>query len=149
MPEKANDNNDNKNALPPPTAFRARQFTRLYYLGAQTAPPLGAVSTAISGYLAYAFYSRGTTLKDAGLAVRQPGWYVASAVLTIAIVPWTIALMARTNNALIARGGKEDGQPGSIGPDALNGLLDRWGWLNIGRAMLPLAGTVAAWIAIF
>lgn len=79
----------------------------------------------------------------------------------MAIAPFTILVIAPTNDRLFAReeaakvggaGSQEGGEKvkaiqareGGVGSEA---LLRRWMWLNFARAALPAVGAVAAWMA--
>ena len=63
---------------------------------------------------------------------------IAAAVLTMAIGPFTLAVMGGTNEKLMTAAntgsGKEDARA----------LVERWGVLNLVRGMLPLVGGVYA-----
>lgn len=60
-----------------------------------------------------------------------------AAMLTIAIVPYTLLIMGKTNKAL------HGAADGISTPNASQTsiLLDRWSLLNSGRALFPLIGT--------
>ena len=73
---------------------------------------------------------------------------VAAAFSTIAIVPFTVLLMAPTNEALFkreraaARGAAAGVEPGSVE------LVRKWARLNLTRALLPAAGALVACFAL-
>ncbi|RSM10222.1 hypothetical protein CDV31_007298 [Fusarium ambrosium] len=98
--------------------------------------PKFAVTTALA-YL-YAAYD-----------ARQNGhsWkgFVSGAVLTVAIVPYTIVFMSSTNELLH---GAAKGTLQATNEEVAK-LIGRWGVLNLGRSLLPLAGTVTAFLALF
>ena len=91
-------------------------------------------ATAASAYL-YAAWDR-----------RQQGgiWkgFVVAAALTVGIVPYTLLTMLPTNAALDAI---VDGSR-SAAQEEVSMLVGRWGVLNLGRSLFPLAGAVAGLI---
>lgn len=60
--------------------------------------------------------------------------YAVAAVATVAILPYTLTVMATTNGELL----------GSVVPkgERVTVLLERWARMNYGRACLTLVGTV-------
>lgn len=72
-------------------------------------------------------------------------FYVAAA-LTVAIVPFTVAFMGRTNEKLLGMEAREmlSQSEGMEGVEALG----RWVALNAVRSLLPLAGAVVAGVAV-
>ncbi|KAJ4261549.1 hypothetical protein NW762_006977 [Fusarium torreyae] len=98
--------------------------------------PKFAVTTAVAYlYAAYAANQDGRGWK--GLA--------AGAVLTVAIVPYTLVFMQPTNELLFKAAA------GTLGAsqDDVAKLIGRWGVLNLVRSLLPLAGTIAGFSALF
>lgn len=82
-------------------------------------------------------------------------------MLNLAIAPFTVLVIASTNDRLFAReeaakvggaGSQEGGEKvkateakeGGVGSEE---LLRRWLWLNFVRAAFPAVGAVAAWMA--
>ena len=58
------------------------------------------------------------------------------------IVPFTFAFMAKTNARLMEKAADEK----AVSDDETRVLLEKWRWLNFGRAALVLAGSVlGAW----
>jgi hypothetical protein len=77
--------------------------------------------------------------------------YSVAAFLTISIVPYTLATMSTTNNALLARAeGKSADDASSHTDTELESLLQKWTSLNAGRSLLPLtAGLVGIFATLF
>ncbi|KAH7133290.1 hypothetical protein B0J13DRAFT_610383 [Dactylonectria estremocensis] len=77
---------------------------------------------------------------------RRGNWlgFVAGGVLTVAIVPYTLAFMAGTNDLLhgAAKG------VSALGEEEVRKLVGRWGVLNLGRSLLPLTGAAAGLITL-
>lgn len=73
---------------------------------------------------------------------RQRTGYVVSAVLAVAIVPYTLLTMRGTNNLLLlaAEGSVQAGVD-------VAGLVERWAALNLGRSCLPLASAVVGMLS--
>jgi len=93
------------------------------------------VISAISfGAYAYAAYDRNR---------RHFDWrrYAAAGVLTLGIVPFTIAVMNGTNQALLQIAA--DGTAAAVVNDeSVRALITQWAGLNFLRSLLPLAGAV-------
>lgn len=65
--------------------------------------------------------------------------FAVAAALVVSIVPYTFAAMTSTNAALHAiAGGSAVASQGEVAK-----LIGRWGVLNLGRSLLPLAGAIA------
>ena len=72
------------------------------------------------------------------------------------IVPYTLLLMSSTNNKLLAKvdetktlGIKDEVVEVGLGNESAHKLVDTWGVLNLGRAVLLLVGSVVgAWTAL-
>ena len=111
-------------------------------------PPIAAVSATCSGYLAYHFYNA---------PLGSPRWelYALAAASTIAIVPYTLIFMAKTNARLTEKA-REAGaldakehvtEVGLAKGTSAKELLDWWGVLNACRALFTLAGAVLGSVA--
>jgi len=68
--------------------------------------------------------------------------FFASAVLTVAIVPFTIIFMGKTNARLLGLAKKEELTASETREGGA--LLKKWGFLNGVRSLLPLAGAFLA-----
>lgn len=124
-------------------------FREVYQAGKETAPPIALVSAGLSLFNGYRLYSL------AGSLTRSAQFAIAAAVLNIAIVPFTLLVIAPTNNHLFAReeawreGNDEikakvlKSQPGLT----TESLMERWRVQNWTRSVFPLIGAVLAWQA--
>ncbi|KAF5003771.1 hypothetical protein FDECE_9701 [Fusarium decemcellulare] len=81
---------------------------------------------------------------DANQNGRSWKGLVAGAVLTVAIVPYTIVFMTPTNNLLL--GAAQDTLVAS--KEEVARLIGKWSTLNLIRSLFPLAGTVAGFMAL-
>ncbi|PLB54699.1 DUF1772-domain-containing protein [Aspergillus steynii IBT 23096] len=127
-----------------PLLTTLRHYRNLYDNGHAQNPPIAALTASAFGYLAYAVHN-GTSVS--ALSTRESALlYVASAVLTIGIVPWTIVAMTGTNRKLLGRA--EAGVTIEKGDEreVLEGL-ERWAVLNAVRGVFPLLGGVVGVVA--
>ncbi|KAH8428467.1 DUF1772 domain-containing protein [Aspergillus melleus] len=122
-----------------------RQYRNLYDNGHAQNPPIAVLTASAFGYLAYAVHNG---VSVSALTTRESAiLYVASAVLTVGIVPWTVVAMTGTNKALLARADsgavveKEDEKREVLGG------LERWVVLNGVRSLFPLVGGVVGVVA--
>lgn len=65
--------------------------------------------------------------------------FAVAAALVVAIVPYTFLFMGSTNEALHSIAGGAH----IVAESEVTSLINKWGWLNLGRSLLPLAGGVA------
>ncbi|KAF5017729.1 hypothetical protein F66182_10327 [Fusarium sp. NRRL 66182] len=112
----------------------ATVWQEIFNRGIALMPKLAATTAASYLYGAFSAHQDGRSWK--GLAT--------SALLTVAIVPYTILFMSSTNNFLFKAAS------GTLGAsqDEVSRLIGRWGVLNLGRSLLPLAGTVVGFSAL-
>ncbi|KAF7543828.1 hypothetical protein G7Z17_g10429 [Cylindrodendrum hubeiense] len=105
-----------------PATLWAAFFAR----GVALMPKVAVTTAATFLYGAYDTRQRGGNWKG----------FVGAAVLTVAIVPYTLAFMAGTNDLLhgAARGAS------AFSEGEVKRLIAKWGALNLGRSLLPLAG---------
>lgn len=106
--------------------------------GVKVCPPF-AVAAAITHVL-NAYINRNSTSDGAKYSV-------AAAASTIAIVPFTMMLMAPTNEELFKREKAAFGTATGVEPSSL-GLVNKWGRLNLTRALLPAVGALVACFAL-
>ena len=68
----------------------------------------------------------------------------------MSIMPYTVLLLAPTNEALLKRAKAGDKKDGAVEADAeeTKELLEKWGRWNLGRAVLPLLGAAVGGVAI-
>lgn len=112
-----------------PARTLAIQWQAIYDRGKVAAPGVAILSLLSYAYLAYSHYHEGREWKG----------FITAALLTIGIAPFTLIVMARTNNTLI---GVANGAVVSVGDEAARQLVQKWGGLNLMRSLLPLAGSV-------
>jgi hypothetical protein len=128
-----------------------RQWKNLYESGKATMPPMSLLTTAIIGYLAYDAKGRPGALGDK--------WklYALASALNIAMVPYTLTVMASTNNKLLTKAGEigelklDEDMPLAVGVDGEtpHQLVDKWATLNVGRALLlGAAAALTAWTTL-
>ncbi|KAJ8076302.1 hypothetical protein PM082_000722 [Marasmius tenuissimus] len=119
----------------------AQQWKALYTRGASTMPPLAILSSSAYFYLAYKLsnWSTGMTRK-----------YIVAGLLTIGIVPYTLLVMAKTNEKLSAKAVDVPTEKSEVadGPEVKD-LVESWTTMNFVRGVLPLAGTIFGLHATF
>ena len=92
-------------------------------------------------------------IKDDSLRLYQGGMFIGAAVANIAVAPWTILVMGKTNGRLHELANKASAretekevlskaEAGELGP-----LLDRWVVLNYIRCSMPLLGCLIGVLA--
>ena len=105
-------------------------------------PAIALVSVVSYGYLSYRLYG---TLNH-----PKAEMYGLSALATLGIWPYTIFGMMGTNQKLLKKHddmkglavGEKVTEVGLAKGESAKELLDRWGMLNLGRAVFPLVGAV-------
>ena len=104
----------------------AQQWGKLYILGKTITPPIALLS--VGSYL-WAWAHTGQVA------------YAVAGALTIAIVPWTLIVMRKTNAAIAAYARPRETNDDN---DRVNAerLLHRWTMMNFARALFPLVGGV-------
>ncbi|KAL8809720.1 MAG: hypothetical protein Q9223_003108 [Gallowayella weberi] len=105
------------------------QWHTIYRTGMKIGPTialLGAVN-----YLSVAWGAYNSTYDT-----RVWKSYVAAAVGTIGIVPFTLIFMASTNNTLLAQVAKS-----TLPETEIRGLVENWAFLNLVRTGIPVVGT--------
>lgn len=107
----------------------ATQWAHLYGLGKAIMPTVTIASVLSYAYLAYERSARG----DAWTG------FVAAAILSGSIVPYTLLFMMPTNNTLA---GVANGSIKSLGDDSVRQTLLKWGGMNLFRSLLTLGGSV-------
>ncbi|KAI9051200.1 hypothetical protein LZ554_005302 [Drepanopeziza brunnea f. sp. 'monogermtubi'] len=140
--------------LESPPLLLLQQWRHMYTAGRATAPPVAAVAALSYFFLAHRAHTGGD-----GYA----GGYVAAGLLSVGIVPYTLAVMMRTNRRLLGRaegllglglglarveevGGEVEVEVEEKGEESAHQLVDRWGVLNLGRAAMLLAsGLLGVW----
>lgn len=112
-------------------AHAVRQWVRLYHYGHIYLPGMCVATCGLYGYTAYS-----------KRAANRPQWsrYALSAIITIAMVPFTWVVMTPTNNTLF--GLDESNSAGDMGFVRI--LLVKWAWLHVTRSAAPLIGAYLA-----
>lgn len=98
--------------------------------------PKVAVTIALTyAYAAYDTRSRGGSWTG----------FLAAGGLVVSIVPFTLLFMAPTNTALIntVKGSS------ALSQTQVSELIQKWGFLNFTRSLLPLASAVTGLITLF
>jgi hypothetical protein len=134
--------------LESPTPLLLKQWGNAYAVGTKNAPPFAALSAACYFYLAYSLPSPAAKFKLYG--------YIAAGALTVGIVPYTLLVMMDTNKKLLAKveetktlGVKDEVVEVGLGNETAHKLVDNWGVLNLGRAVLLITGSlVGTWTAL-
>ena len=67
--------------------------------------------------------------------------YGIAAGLTVAIIPWTLIVMRKTNDAIAAFEELQDGGD-RLDVVSVKALLDRWALMNFARVLSPLLGGI-------
>ncbi|ROW07772.1 hypothetical protein VMCG_03389 [Cytospora schulzeri] len=113
---------------PVPSQLLAQQWAGIYNRGKVLGPQTAVISLLGYGYLLY----------DRSRQNRSWGNILGAMGLAVGIVPYTLIVMAPTNQALmnVAKG------VSSLGSEAVEELLVKWKWLNLIRSMFPLAGAL-------
>ena len=111
----------------------------MYEAGKTQNPPVAATTASAFAYVAWS--ARQSPSRFASAAYSGFGMYAAAAVLTLGIVPYTVATMSHVNDTLLElTDRKEDLWTSRV---EVEGLLGRWTTLNWVRSLLPLAGGFA------
>jgi hypothetical protein len=121
----------------------AKIWANLYNAGKMQNPPIAAATTAVFFYLAWSV--RDGTALSLVAAPNSSFLYAVSGILTVGIVPFTLAFMMGTNHSLEAKVGSKDETEATR--TEVESLLERWGLLNAVRGVFPLVGGVVAALA--
>ncbi|KAI9801863.1 MAG: hypothetical protein M1833_002177 [Piccolia ochrophora] len=134
-----------------PGPLLLHQWHAMYTRGKNNMPKIAAVSLLCHGYVTYAAYNSKV------IPLRQK-WpiFALGGLSTIAIIPFTFAVMHQTNQQLLR---KEEASRGvsktddmvqaGLNDEAVRPLVDRWGIMNLVRGSLPAIGALAAcWAAL-
>lgn len=124
----------------------ARQWRTIYSRGIAAAPLISLISSSSFCFLSYKLF----------MTLNHPKseLYAVAALATISVLPYTLVIMAPTNEKLINLATKaellsagDEFVASSISqPETVRELVARWTKLNYGRGVFPLIGSfVAAW----
>ncbi|PWY90381.1 DUF1772-domain-containing protein [Aspergillus sclerotioniger CBS 115572] len=138
---------ETQNETPVPTSIIVKLWHSFYNKGKTQNPPIAAATATAFLYLAWSVRAGGPLFRPT--TYNLAGFYSTAAVLTVSIVPFTIATMRKTNNALmsLAQSSKD---LSAAEETQSSDLLKRWVFLNGIRSLLPLVGAAvgmaAAWV---
>ncbi|KAK4238115.1 hypothetical protein C8A03DRAFT_15409 [Achaetomium macrosporum] len=132
--------------LESPRNIMLTQWLRTFTLGASTVPFATAVTAAAYVWLG---------LKTPGITLFRSRLYLAAAGLTVGIVPYTIAFMGGTNGRLKEMQKEANAVQLELpSPEvraeeekSAKALVDWWGVLNLGRAVMLISGAVCGLVA--
>jgi len=126
------------------TDIMAKQWLATYHLGKATGPPIAVTCALCFGYLAVQSRDRQGLFPSMSFDPTSP-WalYTAAAVAVPSIVPFTLTMMAPTNNKLIEAAAK----PSILTVNETRELLSKWKALNYQRQMLGIVAAALGAIA--
>lgn len=128
------------------SATLAKQWKKIFEAGKAQNPPIAAVTATAFFYLAWSVRS-GTSLV-LWAAPSRSVLYCSAAVLTLSIVPYTIAAMRKTNAALVTKT-TVDSRAAEKASGEIDDLVREWISLNSIRSLLPLVGGLVGIFATF
>jgi len=137
--------------LESPTPLLLRQWQHLYDTAKMIVPPLAVVCGSSFLFVAYDAHQRTATVVP-----HQWKAYVASALLTLGIVPYTLLVIMPINRRLWQKvkdmrhlAATDTVFEATVGDETAHALVDKWATVNVGRAtLLGVAAVTAAWIAL-
>jgi Domain of unknown function (DUF1772) len=128
----------------------ARQYQRVFDLGAATGPVVGVLSTST---FIYAY-------RSVPVAATVPrSLFIAAAVLNIAVAPFTVVVMKNANGELQRRSaeasagrdetqGRKEAKAGTVQSYDTPRLIEWWSFLNALRGWIQLGAFACATIAL-
>ena len=124
------------------SAHLIRHWARLYRYGGLYMPGLSVAATGLYGYAALR--------KRASNRKKQWSTYAAAGAATIAMVPFTLLVMAPTNNTLLRLEALTSTEPAPmvVGLSTVQGLVVRWAWLHAVRSVFPLVGAILGLVGV-
>ncbi|OAL43546.1 hypothetical protein IQ07DRAFT_616393 [Pyrenochaeta sp. DS3sAY3a] len=128
-----------------PAPLAAKQWSTVFTIGQAFGPPLAIASALATGYAA-------SQLDPKSLSFKLN---VAATLLLPSIVPFTFAFIVPTNKKLLAKRDQlaaaslEDKaiEVGVAQDETVHALIDKWGTLNLARAVIVGTGALCAIIA--
>ncbi|KAF2455847.1 hypothetical protein BDY21DRAFT_306461 [Lineolata rhizophorae] len=130
-----------------PAPLLAKQFKKNYDFGKIAGPAMSLVSSLSFGYLA----------GKASPSSPQFKLYTVAAILGPAIVPYTFAVMMKTNKKILAKAAEAEksaeapatAEASTAEEENTHALVDKWATMNLGRGVLTLASAIlGAWAAV-
>lgn len=119
------------------TTSMVKLWKNLFESGKSQNPPIAALTASAFFYLAWSVRAGSPLFRQASRNATT--LYCSAAIMTLGIVPYTIAFMSDTNNALLAKN-KLEIEPSTEASAEIDGLVSKWISLNGFRSLLPLAG---------
>lgn len=106
-----------------------RQWARIYHYGSTYAPALSLATCGLYGYIA----TRNR---------QKRGTFISAAVATAAIIPFTLLVMAPTNNILhrLEASTVSGASESTVELSMVQNIIVRWAWLHLARSVFPLVG---------
>ncbi|KAL9602835.1 MAG: hypothetical protein Q9219_001530 [cf. Caloplaca sp. 3 TL-2023] len=105
-------------------------WNSIFQNGIRIGPTLALTGAVGYGVVGYA--KSGATEDRGGSWMKWAG----AAVGTVGIVPFTLLFLSPTNNRLLAQYARL-----TLDEPAVRALVEKWAWLNLVRAAIPLLGT--------
>ncbi|PGH16073.1 hypothetical protein AJ79_02053 [Helicocarpus griseus UAMH5409] len=133
-----------------PSPVLAKLWRNVYEKGKTQNPPIAIATAAAFFYLSWSVRSGTLLFREA--AENAATLYCTAGLLTLGIVPYTIAMMKTTNNALNEKAKAVQSEPAvKVGAgDETEELVRKWTALNGVRSLFPLAGAlVGAYAALW
>ncbi|CAG7959587.1 unnamed protein product [Penicillium olsonii] len=132
-----------ENEISPATL--AKQWRNVFEAGKAQNPPIAAITSSAFLYLAWC--ARAGSPMFSRTVPGHAALYCSAAALTIAIVPYTIIAMRKTNNALIEQSNSTSAVTEKNAGE-IEQLVRDWISLNGFRSLLPLAGGLVGIFAV-
>lgn len=110
-----------------------KQWSRLYWYGHIYMP---AMSVAVTGLFLYIAAQKRASKND--IWVR----YATAGIATITMVPYTLTVMAPTNNSLFALSDEALVGPSSVSLREVQQIIFGWAWLHVARSIFPFVGSM-------
>lgn len=131
-----------------PVTSLAKQWEAFFDTGKKQGP---MVAVAVASSFSYLAWSARSSAHLFGPAARTASLlYGGAAIMTIGIIPYTLAFMNKTNLALkaVANSTPTPNKP-SVSSVECERLMEKWQMLNGFRSMLPLGGAIIGVFAAF
>lgn len=110
-----------------------KQWSRLYWYGHIYMP---AMSVAVTGLFLYIATQKRASKND----IWQR--YAMAGAITITMVPYTLTVMAPTNNSLFALSDEALVGPSSVSLREVQQIIFGWAWLHVARSVFPFVGSM-------
>ncbi|OJD12193.1 hypothetical protein AJ78_07167 [Emergomyces pasteurianus Ep9510] len=135
-----------ENNLAPSTL--AKLWKNVYHLGARQNPPISLCTALSFFYLAWSARSGTTLFRET--AENTASLYCAAGALVVAVVPFTVLAMTKTNSALLENAKLVEAEPATVKAGAreqTEHLIRRWIKLNGVRSLFPLTAALVGMYA--